>query len=121
MNRKICEKRKRNKFSFKERIVNNLSTRDLTSSQKSILAKGATFVPTPTSVNWLDLHKDFDKFVIQLRYEFKKQRTQHQKQGISANNESQSLQHQISNKDENNNLPPPPLKTSKFAPFERDR
>ena len=121
MNGKICEKRKRNKFSFKERIVNNLSTRDLTSSQKSILAKGPTFVPTPTSVNWLDLHKDFDEFFIQLRYEFKKQRTQHQKQGISANNEPQSLQHQISNKDENNNLPRPPLKTSKFAPFERDR
>ena len=29
----------------------------------------------------------------------------------------QSLQDQISNKDENNNLPPPPVKTSKFAPL----
>ena len=94
-----------------------MSTRDLTPSQKSVLAKGPTFVPTPTGVNWLDLCKDFDKFANQLRYEFKKQHTQHQEQGISANNEPQSLQHQISNKDKNNNLPLPPVKTSKFAPL----
>ena len=78
LERKKREKRKRNKCSFKERIKKikenspdqnaiNLSTRDLTPSQK--------FVPTPTSVNWLDLRKDFDKFANQLRYEFKKQRT----------------------------------------------
>ena len=65
----------------------------------------------------MDLRKEFDKFANQLRYEFKKQGTQHQEQGISANNEPQSLQHQISNKDENNSLPPPPVKTSKFAPL----
>ena len=99
----------------------NLSTRDLTPSQKSVLAKGPTFLPTPTSVNWLDLHKDFDKFVNQLRYEFKKQRTQHQEQGSSANNGLESLQHQISNKDENNNLAPPPIKTNKFAPLYRSK
>ena len=69
----------------------------------------------------MDLRKDFDKFVNQLRYEFKKQRTQHQEQGISANNEPQSLQYQISNKDENNNLPPPPVKTSKFARLYRSK
>ena len=96
-----------------------MSTKDLTPSQKSVLAKGPIFVPPPTSVNWLDLRKDFDEFVNQLRYEFKKQRTQHQEQGISANNKPQSLQHQTSNKDENNNLPPPPVKTSKFAPLYR--
>ena len=87
-----------------------MSTGDLPASQKSVLAKEPTFVPTPTSVSWLDLHKDSDKFVNQLRYEFKKQHTQHQEQGISVINEPQSLQHQISNKDENNNLPPPPVK-----------
>ena len=65
------------------------------------------------------LRKDLDKFVNQLTYEFKKQRTQHQQQGISANSESQSLQRQISNKDENNNFPPPPVKSSKFAPLYR--
>ena len=54
----------------------NLSTKDLTPSQKSVLAKGPIFVPPPTCVNWLDLRKDFDEFVNQLRYEFKKQRTQ---------------------------------------------
>ena len=123
------EKRKRNKCSFKERIKKikenspnqhtiNFSTRDLTPSQKSVLAKGLTFAPTPTSVNWLDLRKDF---VNQLKYEFKKQRTQHQEQRISANNEPQSLQYQISNKDENNNLPPPPVKTSKFARLYRSK
>ena len=37
----------------------NLSTRDLTPSQKSVLAKGPTFVATPTSVNLLDVRKDF--------------------------------------------------------------
>ena len=42
------------------------STRDLTLSQKSVLAKGSTFVPTPTNVNSLDLHKDFDKFANQV-------------------------------------------------------
>ena len=59
------EEKKRNKCSFKERIKKieenspdknaiNLSTRDLTPSQKSVLAKGPTFLPTPTSVNCLD-------------------------------------------------------------------
>ena len=67
----------------------------------------------------MDLRKKFDKFVNQLRYEFKKQRTQHQEQGISANNELQSLWYQISNKEENNNLPPPPVKTNKFPPLYR--
>ena len=129
LERKKREKKKRNKCSFKERIKKikencpdqnaiNLSTRDLTPSQKSVLAKGPTFAPTPTSVNWLGLRKDF---VNQLKYEFKKQRTQHQEQGISANNEPQSLQYQISNKDENNNLPPPPVKTSKFARLYRSK
>ena len=98
-----------------------MSTRDLIPSQKSVLAKGPIFVPTPASVNWLDLRKDFDEFFNQLRYEFKKQRTQHQEQLISANNKPQSLQHQISDKDENNNLPPPPVKTSTFAPLYRSK
>ena len=82
LEQKKHEKKKRNKCSFKEKIKKikekspdksaiNLSTRDLTPLQKSVLAKGSTFVPTPTSVNWLDLRKDFDKFLNQLRYEFK--------------------------------------------------
>ena len=130
--RKNVKKKKRNKCSFKGRIKKvkenspdqnaiNLSSRDLSPSQKSVLAKEPTFLPTPTSVNWLDLHKDFDKFVNQLRYEFKKQHTQHQEQGISANNALQSVQHQISNKDANNNLPPPPVKTNKFPPLYRSK
>ena len=96
MNGKKHEKRKRNKCSFKERIKKikedspeqnaiNLSTRNLTPLQKSVLAKRSTFVPTPTSVNWLDLHKKFDKFANQLRYEFKKQRAKHREQGLTAN------------------------------------
>ena len=31
------------------------------------------------------------------------------------------MEHQISNKDENNKLPPPPVKTSKFAPLYRSK
>ena len=73
------------------------------------------FTLPQNSFNWLDLRKDFDKFVNQLDYEFKKQHTQRQEQGSSANNDPQSWQHKISNKDENNNLPPPPVKTNKFA------
>ena len=96
-----------------------MSTRHVTPSQKSVLAKGPTFVPTPTSVNWLDLRKDFDKFVNQWRYEFKKQRTQHQEQGISGNNELQSAPHQTNNKDEENNFPPQLVKTNNFAPLYR--
>ena len=69
----------------------------------------------------MDLHKDFDQFVNQLRYKFKKQCTQHQEQGISADNELQFLRHQISNKDENNNLPPRPAETNKFAPLYRSK
>ena len=82
LERKKREKKKRNKCRFKEKVKKikekspeksaiNLSTSDLTPSKKSVLAKGSTFVPTPTSVNWLDLRKDFDKFLNQLRYEFK--------------------------------------------------
>ena len=82
LERKKREKKKRNKCSFKEKIKKikekspeksaiNLSARDLTPSKKPDLAKGSTFVPTQTSVNWLDLRKDFDKFLNQLRYEFK--------------------------------------------------
>ena len=82
LERKKREKKKRNKCSFKEKIKKikekspdqsaiNLSARDLTPSKKPDLAKVSTFVPTQTSVNWLDLRKDFDKFLNQLRYEFK--------------------------------------------------
>ena len=31
------------------------------------------------------------------------------------------MQHQISNKDANNNLPPPPVKTNKFPPLYRSK
>ena len=56
LEQKKREKKKRNKCSFKERIKKikekspdqsaiNLSIRDLTPSQKSVLAKGPTLVP----------------------------------------------------------------------------
>ena len=67
----------------------------------------------------MDLRKDFDKFVNQWRYEFKKQRTQHQEQGISGNNELQSARHKTNNKDEENNFPPQLVKTNNFAPLYR--
>ena len=98
-----------------------MSTRDVTPSQTFVLAKEFIFVPTPTSVNYLGLRNDFDKFANQLSYEFKKQRTQHQEQGISVINESQPLQHEISNKHENKNLPSPPVKTREGAPLYRSK
>ena len=40
----------------------------LTTPQKSILAKGPSFIPTPNDVNWLNVRKDLDSFINQLRY-----------------------------------------------------
>ena len=73
------EKRKRVKLNRKERIrkakeegpdqnVINLSSKVLTTPQKSVLTKGPSFIPTPNDVNWLNVRKDLDSFINQLRY-----------------------------------------------------
>ena len=73
------EKRKRVKLNQKERIRKakgevpdqnaiNLSSKLLTTPQKSILAKGPSFIPTPNDFNWLSVRKEWDSFINQLRY-----------------------------------------------------
>ena len=36
--------------------------------QKSVLAKGPIFIPTPNDVSWLNVRKELDSFINQLRY-----------------------------------------------------
>ena len=48
--------------------VINLSLKVLTTPQKSVLAKGPSFIPTPNDVDWLNIRKDLDSFINQLRY-----------------------------------------------------
>ena len=38
----------------------NLSSKVLSSSEKSLLKKGPSFAPTPTDINWSNLRQDFD-------------------------------------------------------------
>ena len=47
------------------------SSLNLTLPQKSLLSKRPSFVPTPKDINWYELHKDFTKFVNQLRFKLK--------------------------------------------------
>ena len=44
----------------------NLSSKVLT-LQKLVLAKGPSFIPTPNDVNWLNIRKELDSFINQLR------------------------------------------------------
>ena len=46
----------------------NLSSKVLTTAQKLILAKCPSFVPTPNVVSWLNVRKELDSFINQLRY-----------------------------------------------------
>ena len=41
---------------------------ELSESQKLLLQKGPSFVPTLSDVNWYEVRGDFDKFVNQLCY-----------------------------------------------------
>ena len=40
----------------------------LTTPQKSVLAKGPSFIPTPNDVGWLKVRKELDSFINQPRY-----------------------------------------------------
>ena len=46
----------------------NLSNKDLSHAEQSLLRKGSSFIPTPPDINWYDLRRDFDSFVNKLRY-----------------------------------------------------
>ena len=71
-------KRKINKTNNRQRIAlakeigpdqnaMNLSCLNLALPQKSLLAKGSSFIPTHADINWYELQKDFTTFVNQLR------------------------------------------------------
>ena len=46
----------------------NLTSTELLESQKSLLRKEPSFVPTPSDFNWHEVRRDFDKFANQLQY-----------------------------------------------------
>ena len=46
----------------------NLSSKVLTTPQKSVLAKGPAFTSTPNDVDWLNVRRQLDSFINQLRY-----------------------------------------------------
>ena len=51
-------------------IYNIFQTTDITESQKSVMKKGPSFVPTPKYVDWLSIRIGLDKFVSKLRYRY---------------------------------------------------
>ena len=46
----------------------NLTSAELSESQKSLFRKEPSFVPTPSDINWYEVRRDFDRFDNQLRY-----------------------------------------------------
>ena len=73
------EERKRVRINQKERIRKakeedpdqnaiNLLSKVLTAPQKSVLAQGPSFMPTPNGFNWLNVREELDSFINQLRY-----------------------------------------------------
>ena len=111
-------KRKRNKTNSKQRIALakesgpdqnaiNLSCLNLTSSQKSLLAKGPSFIPTPADINWYELRKDFTSFVNQLRYKVK----QFQSTSIEPS--------ESNNNNINNSFSSPPVQHARYTPLYR--
>ena len=46
----------------------NLSNKDLSNAEQSLLIKGPSFMLTPTDINLYNLRQDFDSFVDKLRY-----------------------------------------------------
>ena len=51
----------------------NLTDYVLNDSEKSLLIKGPSFIPTPSDINWQTLRHDFDKFAHKLRYQVSNQ------------------------------------------------
>ena len=52
----------------------NLSNKDLSHAEQSLLRKGSSFIPTPTDINWYNLRRNFDSLSINLDIEFQNQR-----------------------------------------------
>ena len=79
---KLKEKRRIRKDKQKQIIVRikettpnqnavNLTSTDLSESQKLLLRKQPSFVPSPSDINWYEVRRDFDKLVNQFRYRVK--------------------------------------------------
>ena len=66
------DKQKQNIARIKETVPDqnaiNLTATELSESQKSLLRKGSSFVPTPSDINWHQVRRDFDNFFNQWRY-----------------------------------------------------
>ena len=111
-------KRKGNKNNNKQRIALaketgpdqnaiNLSCLNLTSPQKSLLAKGPSFIPTPADINWYELRKNFTTSANQLRYKAK----QPQSTSIEP---SESKSNNITN-----SFLSPPVRHARYTPLYR--
>ena len=85
----------------------NLSCLNSTSSQKSLLAKGPSFIPIPADVNWYKLRKDFTSFVNQLCYKVKQFQSTSIKLSESNNNNI------------NNSLSSPTVQHARYTPLYR--
>ena len=70
--RNKTDKQKQNIVRIKETVLDknaiNLTSTELSESQKMLSRKGPSFVPTPSDINWYEVRRDFDKFINQLRY-----------------------------------------------------
>ena len=66
MKRNQKERIRKAKEEDPDQYAINLSSKVLTTPQKSVLAKGPSFIPTPNDVSWLSVRKN--SFIKQLRY-----------------------------------------------------
>ena len=49
-----------------DRNATNISLKVLAIPQRSVLAKGPLFIPTPNDVNWLSVRKELDSLINKL-------------------------------------------------------
>ena len=110
------DKQKQNIVRIKETAPDqnaiNLTSTELSESQKSLLRKGPSFVPTPSDINWYEVRRDFDKFINQLRY-----RVTHSTE-ITSN---QEILTEPGTADNINLIPNPPRKKSTTSKLYRSK
>lgn len=58
---------RKSKEEYPDQNAINLSSKVRTFPQKSILAKSLSFTPTPNDVSWLNVRKELNNFINQLR------------------------------------------------------
>ena len=79
----------------------------MTLPQKSLLAKGLSFTPTPVDIIWYELRKDFTSFVNQLHYKAKQSQSTSIEPSESNNNNI------------NNSFSSPPAQHARYTPLYR--